>query len=121
MKGLVMAIKLNQEGLKWAQNRIKKGEVDSFPGSWKAHKASKDETDKYLETHDIHEYGQWFLGLNTEVPENSKQHYVFPHGDLKMVHTDALEEDIKAAQAQGIKEVADAAQRLLDMVDKTEH
>jgi hypothetical protein len=118
----IMAIKFNREGFEYAQNRIKGNDVDTFKGSWKAHKATESEEDRFLITHDIKEYGQWFLGIDTDAPENSKERYVFPYGDLQMVHLDGVKAVEHDARSQGQEEIADAAQMLLDMIKQsTEH
>ncbi len=117
-----MAIKLNRDGFLYAQNRISSGDVDTLRGLWKDHKATEDEVDKFLETHSMYEYGQWFLGVDTDIPENSKEHYVLPYGDLKMVHKDGVEAVEHEAEQKGYKDIAQAAHTLLTMIkDSTEH
>lgn len=32
------------------------------------------------------EYGQWYLGIDTEMGEETKGHYKFPYGDFRKVH-----------------------------------
>ncbi|GAB4455127.1 MAG: hypothetical protein OHK0036_18830 [Bacteroidia bacterium] len=110
-----MAILLNKRGLAYAQYQIDFDEVESNPCDWKDHKPTQDEVDKFLNTHYMSEYGQWFLGINTDYPRETKEHYIYPHGDLKIVHRSAVELVEKEAQTNEIKE---AARKLLQIIDK---
>lgn len=113
-----MAIKLNEAGFEHAKELIKGGlEVEKKAGDWEQHKATKDEIDKFLETHYLEEYGLWFLGINTDFPDNDKDRYVYPYGDLKIVHKDALATAIAQATKQGHKEIVEAASKLLEMIN----
>ena len=115
-----MAIKLNEAGFEHAKELIKGGlEVEKKAGNWNAHKPTNDEVAKFLETHYLEEYGLWFLGINTDVPENTKERYVFPYGDLKIVHKDALIVAEEDAARKGAKEVQEAAKHLLEMINKS--
>lgn len=131
-----MAIKLNEKGFRHAQSLIKEGEFECCKGLegeykelharkckslWKEHQATQDEINKFLITHDLKEYGQWFLGINTDIPENNKDRFVFPYGDLKIVHQDGIEYIEDEARRAGHEEIADAARQLYDMINDTEH
>lgn len=110
-----MAILLNRRGLAYAEYLITFDEIETTPGNWNDHKPTVDEVDKFLNTHYTSEYGQWFLGINTDYPRDTKEHYLYPHGDLKIVHRSAIEQVEKEAQTNEIKE---AARKLLQLVDK---
>lgn len=112
-----MAIKLNIEGLKNAQKLIQEGEVEHM-GTWQEYQATQDEINHFLNTHTTQEYGLWFLGIDTNVENNDRHHYVFPYGDLKLVQKSGLEASIKEAKAQGHNEIVDAAKKLLDTIGK---
>lgn len=115
-----MAITLNRAGLKYAEERIREGEFDSFDTDWSEIQPTNDEVLHFVDAHDMQEYGLWFLGINNEVPAQLKEHYVYPHGDLKLVQKCALEVTAKEASQKGHKEIADAAEKLLRAIDKQE-
>ncbi len=112
-----MAITLNKAAIEHAKKLIKAGEVErmaNFAGA----KPTEDEVDKYINTHYIEEYGLWFLGTDTAKPK-SKQGYIYPTGDLKMIFKSALEESKKKAAAAGHKEIEAAATELIRLIDTT--
>ncbi len=113
-----MAIHLNKKALEQAERLIKAGEIESFDTNWEAEKPTSDEVNYYLNTHDMSEYGSWFLGINTEMKDNVKEHYVYPYGDLKTVQRAALEDTINKAQKANHKDIVQVAKRLLELVDK---
>lgn len=115
-----MAIKLHHKGFAHAQMLIKAHEVEHNEDDtrWQSEDApTADEIARYLNTHTVEEFGQWFLGVNTDMPKESKDHYVFPHGDFSEVHACAVIEAEKKARSQNLAEIADAAKKLLDMIN----
>jgi hypothetical protein len=115
-----MAIRLNQRGIEYAQERIRAGEVDHLKEPWSEHQATEDEKDKYLQTHYIAEYGQWFLGENTDyIDGGGQERYVYPHGNLGLVHISALRVAEQQARENGHTEIADAARQLLELAERT--
>ncbi len=114
-----MAILLNSRGYLHAQKLIKEGKSVEHgkQWNWNEHRATLDEQDKFIETHYVQEYGQWFLGIDTNQEPESMRYYVFPYGDLKIVHRNALVSIEKEAGAQGHNDIADAARKLREMVD----
>jgi hypothetical protein len=112
-----MAIKLNKSAFENAQKLIKAGEVEhGTKWSWAEHQATNDEINKFLTTHSIKEYGLWFLAIDTAVPENDKSHYQLPYGDLRIVHRNALVEAKRHIAKQGNKEVEEAIDKLLALI-----
>lgn len=113
-----MALKLNEKAYAYAQQLIKGGlEVETKDGNWQAHQATPDEVNKFVETHDIKEYAQWFLAIDPEINDvNNLARYQLPFGDLKIVHKSALVEAQKKAAQQGAKDVEEAAKKLVQMV-----
>ena len=113
-----MAIKLNQAAVDRAKNLIKAGEVESFDTDWNEEKPTPTEVDHFISTHYMKEYGEWFLGKNTDIEDTKKEHYLYPHGDLKEVQRCALVDSIAKAEKKGDKDIACAATELLGLVDK---
>ncbi len=113
-----MAITLNKAAVDRAKYLIKAGEIESFDSNWEAEKPTPSEVERFIDVHDMSEYGEWFLGKNDQFPDNVKQHYEYPHGDLKEVQRSALVHTIAQAEKKGHKEIVKAAKELLELVDK---
>lgn len=112
-----MAIKLHKDGYENAVRLIKAGEVSTFDANWNEEKPTPDEVVRFINAHFMSEYGLWFLGTDDKFPDNAKEHYVFPYGDLKMVQRCALVDSIKKSE-KNHPEITNAAKQLLDMIDK---
>lgn len=113
-----MAIKFHKSGFDNAVRLIKVGEVATFDSDWNEEKPTPDEVNHFIDTHYMSEYGLWFLGKDEKYPDDVKEHYVYPHGDLKMVQRCAIVDSLAKAKKNGDQEVAKATQQLLDMIDK---
>lgn len=113
-----MAIKLHKEGFDHAKAVIENGLEVEHSSNWDAVKPTKDEEVRHLNTHTLDEYGIWFLGIDTEVPENDKSKFVYPHGDLKVVHKSALIIAEEQAREKGHKDIQKAAQELIELIDR---
>lgn len=113
-----MSINLHKTGLEHAIELIDAGEVDTFDTKWEEVKPTHDEMTKFINTHFMKEYGLWFLGTDTRYPKDAKEHYVYPFGDLKMVQVSALTVALHDAKKNGDTEIADAAQRLISLIEK---
>jgi hypothetical protein len=63
------------------------------------------------------EYGKWYLGVNSEKPENTKGHHEFPYGDFKDVHRcGVLAAESRAGQYQHY-DIENAAAHLHGMME----
>ncbi len=113
-----MKINLHKQALDQAEKLINAGQVSGHGTNWDTEKPTVDETQHYIETHYITEYGKWFLGIDTTAPKNLKEHYVYPYGDLKVVQRCALVDSHKKAEKAGHTEIAQHAKRLLELFDK---
>jgi hypothetical protein len=114
-----MSIKFNKNAYEHALELIKVGEVEhGKKWDWQAHKATLNDTVRFLDTHNMDEYAQWFLAENTEIDKNNKERYLYPYGDLQIVHRNGIQAALDKAQKEGNREVADAARKLLDIIDK---
>lgn len=113
-----MAVRLHEKGLIRAKQLIKEKEVEHCKDNWEAHKATRDEEVHFLNTHSMPEYGEWFLGIDTDIDQNDHLHYVYPHGDFKMVHREAIETAAKEAAKKGQKDIENAAKELLSLIDR---
>ena len=113
-----MAIKLHKDGHENAVRLIKAGEVSTFDADWNEEKPTPDEVVRFINAHFMSEYGLWFLGTDDKFPDNAKEYYIYPYGDLKMVQRCALIDTIKKSQEKNHPEITAAAKQLLEMIDK---
>ena len=108
-----MAIKLNPQAIEHAEYIIKAGEVERKNRDYQA---TQDEIAKFLKTHNMDEYAQWFLAIDTAIPEDNKDRYLYAYGDLRQVHREALLQVSKQAD----KEIAQAAKQLISLIDASD-
>src|SRR5260221_8729468 len=115
-----MPIKLNPKSVEFAKQLIKDGKFDGNHGNQCKKNSTPEEVQRFLEDHTYHEYGNWFLGMNTRAPQEQQDHYVYPHGKLNhaIVCRAILLDTQKAAFADHHKDIAQAAQDLIDLIDK---
>jgi len=114
-----MAFKLNKAGCEHAAAMIRQGlEVEHETGNWNEVRPTSDEEARYLDTHDIEEYGLWFLGINTDIEANSKEHYVYPYGDFNVVQKSGLIAAEQQAKKDHSDEIANAARTLLELLNQ---
>ena len=112
-----MPVKLINVAYEHAVKLIKAGEVESFDDDWSEVAPTPDEVLHFLNSHSMHEYGLWFLGRNSQFPDSAKEHYIYPHGDLKEVQKPALEDTLEKAKTNGDADIVHAANQLLAMID----
>lgn len=109
-----MAVRLNKAAYDYALSLIKNGlEVETDTNNWEEVKPTRDENTHYLDTHDLDEYGLWFLGINTDADETDPARFVYPYGDLKVIHQSALMVAEQKASKAGDHEIKKAAEDLL--------
>lgn len=115
-KGSAMAIKLNKVGFDNAAAIIKNGLEVEHDTKWESVKPTRDEQARFIETHDLDEYGSWFLGIDADKDPKSITKFVFPFGDFSVLHKSALIVAEKEATKLNAAEIKAAAQKLLDMI-----
>ena len=111
-----MAIILHQNGFNHAEKLIKAGEVESFDADWNEEQPTPDEVNYFIDTHYLKEYGLWFLAIDDQYADTTKEYYAYPYGDLKEVQLCALVHSMAQAEKKGHKEVVDAAKKLIEMI-----
>lgn len=112
-----MPIIVHKPGFDRAVQFIKKGsEVEHDSNNWEEEKPTLDEEVRFLNSHSLDEYGSWFLGIKTDADPKARQKFVYPWGDLSVMHKSALEAAEKNASKNGHPEIAAAAKKLLEML-----
>ncbi|GAB3223896.1 hypothetical protein GCM10027346_03430 [Hymenobacter seoulensis] len=113
-----MSLQLNPEAVKFAKQLIQDGKLKNDQGHWGQHNPDTSQENKFLEKHEIAEYGQWHLGLDKSKGEDTKGRYHFPYGDFKTVHRDGLIAAKERAAQQGYSDIEKAADELLQALEK---
>lgn len=113
-----MAIQLNQAAYNHAAALIKNGlEVEHDTNNWAEAKPTENDIIRYLDTHDLADYGNWFLGINTDADPKDKSKYLYPTGDLDIIHKGALAMSEKEAAQRNNAEIQNAAKKLLELIN----
>ncbi|WP_046245038.1 hypothetical protein [Hymenobacter terrenus] len=113
-----MSTSLNPQAVIYAKRLIRDGKIKNDEGHWGQHNPDSAEENDFLEKHEIEEYGNWHLGLDTSKGEGTKGRYKFPYGDFKTVHRDGLIAAKERAVQQGYRDIENAADELLQQLEK---
>ena len=82
-----MAVKLNQTAFDHAKGLAIDGRfVYDERGAWNEHQPSTVDENRFIERYGFSEYARWHLGVDDEVPGDTKGHYKFPYSDFEKVH-----------------------------------
>ena len=82
-----MAVTLNHKAFEHAKGLIKAGRsVYDQRDDWSEHQPTTEEENRFIEQHGFAEYARWYLGVETDAPEDTKGRYRFPYGDFEKVH-----------------------------------
>ena len=111
-----MAIQTNPKGISHAKGLIKAGKVDKT-SSWSF---DADDGNKILNDGGWSEYAKWFLAIDTDADEETKERYKFPFGKNGKVYRRGVIAAKQRAAQQGYDSVMKAADELLSMIDKDE-
>lgn len=113
-----MAVKLNSRAFDYAKELITEGHfVFDDRDAWSEHQPSTAQENEFIHDHGITEYGRWYLGIDDQKAEDSKEHYAFPYGDFKNVHRcGVLSAESRAGQYKHF-DIERAAAHLHGMID----
>jgi hypothetical protein len=113
-----MATKLNQKGFEHARRLIEKGQVIlDDRDQWSDHQPSAQEENTFIKEQGFPAYAQWYLGVDEENSEDTKERYTFPYGDFQRVHRCAvLSAEVRAGQYKH-HDIERAAAQLRDALD----
>lgn len=110
-------VKLNKTGYSHARSLIEQGKVNKT-SSWSF---SADDGNKILgKDKDWSEYKKWFLGIDPDAPDDTKEHYKFPYGKNGKVYRSGVIAAKQRAAQYGYTDIENAADKLLQMIDKDE-
>lgn len=113
-----MAISLNPQAVTYAKRLIRDGNTKGHKSPWAAHVPCTSDEPIFLASHEIEEYVNWHLGLDTSKRENSLERYHFPYGDFRAVHHNGLLAAQESAVRQGYPDIENAATKLLRFMEE---
>jgi hypothetical protein len=108
--------RLNDAAVQQARRLIDDGEVDAETG-WSEAKPSAEDGNAEIEEHGHEAYGRWFLGIDPDGAEDTKQRYHFPIGDFAKVSRQGLVHAEQRAAQNDHDAIAKAAKQLLEHLD----
>ena len=113
-----MAVQLNRSAFEQAIQLIEQGKfVFDEKDMWSEHQPSAQEENAYLQEHGFGDYGKWYLGIDTDEDEETKERYKFPYGDFEKVHRcGVLAAESRAGQYK-YADIEHAAAHLHGMID----
>jgi hypothetical protein len=85
---------------------------------WSEHQPSAQQENDFIRDHGWTAYARWFLGINGEAAERTKERHEFPYGDFGKVHRcGVLAAESRAAQYDHA-DIETAAAHLHGMLDE---
>jgi len=108
-----MAITVNKKGTAHAKSLIAAGKINE--GSWSFSAA---DGNTLLGDDNWTEYGKWFLAVDSEADSESKDHFKYPFGKGGEIYRRGVIAAKSRAAQQNSTAVAEAADALLEAIDK---
>lgn len=115
-----MRVTLHKKAFEFAKQMIHENKFSDKRGSADAAHAmpTTAQEEHYLKSHSWDEFSKWYLGAHLDRPENTRNRYEFPMGDFDLIHRSDLLEIQKRAHKDNYPDIAQAAQDLVDLIDK---
>lgn len=110
-------MKLNPAALEKAKALLDEGKY-RINTPWREVQPSPAAEDKYVAANGWEAYGQWYLAVNPQAAEGTKEHYLFPVGDFNSVHRSGIAAAKSRAEKEQNADVAAAAEEILDIFDR---
>lgn len=84
-------VRLNERAYAYAKKLIADGKaVLDERDVWSEHQPSAQEENDFIREHGWDDYARWYLGLNEEAADDTKERYEFPYSDFEKVHRCAI-------------------------------
>jgi hypothetical protein len=112
--------RLNENAFAYAQDLITQGHVVlDKKNEWGEHHPTAQQDNDFIRDHGFAEYSKWHLGIDPTHIQSSKARSKFPFGDFKNIHRCALLAVKSRAHQYGYFDIENAAERLLEMMERT--
>jgi len=115
-KEMQMVMQVNETALHKAKRLIASHQY-VLDSSWEDTQPTTGAENAFLDRHDWNSYGQWYLGIDPDTSEETKERHGFPYGDFRRLHRSGLIAAKQRASQYGHVEVAKAADTLLELLD----
>jgi hypothetical protein len=116
-------VSLNERAYDHARKLIAEGKVIlDDRDAWSEHQPSAQKENDFIRDHGWDEYARWYLGINQDASEKTKERYEFPFGDFEKVHLcGVISAESRAAQYkhQDIESAVAHLHGMLDEMKKT--
>jgi hypothetical protein len=113
-----MTVKLNHAAFEHAKSLIGKSQtVMDERDDWSEHAPTAEQENTYRDKHGWSDYGQWYLGVDTEMGDETKGHYKFPYGDFRRVHRCGLISAESRAAQNDYGDITKAIAKLHELLD----
>ncbi|MFS0703446.1 hypothetical protein AB6N23_02880 [Cellulomonas sp. 179-A 9B4 NHS] len=110
---------VNDAAVKAARRLIDDGRYDTTT-EWSDAAPSTSAENDVIDARGYDGYGEWHLAIDTEASEETKGRYRFPYGDFERVNRAALIHAKQRASQNDHDDVAEAADSLLEHLDRTD-
>lgn len=110
-------MQLNPEAVEKAKTLIDEGQF-RINTPWRQVQPSGEAENRFAEKNGWQAYGQWYLAINPDAPEGSKEHYLLPFGDFNSVHRSGLIAAKQQAEKAQNSDIQQAADDLLFIFDR---
>ena len=112
--------RLNENAFAYAQELITQGHVVlDKKNEWGDHHPTAQQDNDFIRDHGFAEYSKWHLGIDSTHAQRTKARFKFPFGDFKNIHRCALLAVKSRAHQYGYSDIENAAERLLEMMERT--
>jgi hypothetical protein len=109
--------RVNDAGVKHAEKLIRDGKYDTET-KWSEAAASAGEENEVIDDDGYKAWSEWHLAEDVEATEGTKGRFRFPYGDFEKVNRAALIHAKQRAVQNDHESVANAADQLLEKLDK---
>ena len=111
--------RLNENAFAYAKELITQGHVVlDKRNEWGDHHPTAQQDNDFIREHGFAEYSRWHLGIDPTHVQSSKARSKFPFGDFKNIHRCALLAVKSRAHQYGYSDIENAAERLLEMMER---
>ena len=110
-------MKVNEDAVAKAKSMIKSHHY-VLDSDWSEAQPSSTDENKYLDRHGWGDYGDWFLAIDTDGREETKDRYNFVYGDFSRLHRSGLIAAKQRAAQYDHNTIEAAADELLTMLDE---